>query len=167
MVTTSIQCGDVTLGGSKVESSTIQGTAHWGLFEIVPVIFQAARASEELPERRVLLAVLAALGSLVRPGGLVEVVGRNMSWLRTSTHNKAVKPFACGSLGRSALRACSGMASPFLPDQSLRTERRLPGRLNNTQPQPKHHHAKPPATLYRPSRRHGPVSYTHLRAHET
>ena len=42
--------------------------------------------------------------------------------------NKAVKPFACGSLGRSVLRACSGMASPFLPDQSLRTERRLPGR---------------------------------------
>ncbi len=42
--------------------------------------------------------------------------------------NKAVKPFACGSLGRSALRTCSGMASPFLPDQSLRAERRLPGR---------------------------------------
>jgi hypothetical protein len=33
--------------------------------------------------------------------------------------NKAVKPFACGSLGRSALRACSGMAPPFPPDQAL------------------------------------------------
>lgn len=43
--------------------------------------------------------------------------------------NKAVKPFACGLIGRSALRACSGMASPFLPDQSLHAERRLPGRL--------------------------------------
>jgi len=42
--------------------------------------------------------------------------------------NKAVKPFACGSLGRSALRACSGMASPLLPDQSLHAERRLPWR---------------------------------------
>ncbi len=42
--------------------------------------------------------------------------------------NKAVKPFACGSLGRSALRTCSGMVSPFLPDQALHAERRLPGR---------------------------------------
>ena len=42
--------------------------------------------------------------------------------------NKAVKPFACGSLGRSALRTCSGMASPFLPEHSLHTERRLPWR---------------------------------------
>ena len=42
--------------------------------------------------------------------------------------NKAVKPFACGSLGRSALRACSGMASPLFPEQSLHAERRLPGR---------------------------------------
>jgi len=42
--------------------------------------------------------------------------------------NKVVKSFACGSLGRSALRACSGMASPFLPDQSLHAERRLPWR---------------------------------------
>ena len=45
-----------------------------------------------------------------------------------SAANKSVKPFACGSLGRSVLRACSGMALPFLPDQSLHTERRLPGR---------------------------------------
>ena len=44
------------------------------------------------------------------------------------TPNKAVKPFACGLLGRSALRACSGMASPFFREQSLRTERRLPWR---------------------------------------
>ena len=43
-------------------------------------------------------------------------------------HNNAVKPFACGSLGRSALRDCSGMASPLLPEQSLHAERRLPGR---------------------------------------
>ena len=43
-------------------------------------------------------------------------------------HNKAVKPFACGSLGRSALRARSRMASPLLRDQSLHAERRLPGR---------------------------------------
>ena len=43
-------------------------------------------------------------------------------------YNKAVKPFACGSLGRSALRACSGMASPLLPEQSLHAERRLPWR---------------------------------------
>ena len=42
--------------------------------------------------------------------------------------NKAVKPFACGSLGRSALRACSGMASPLLPEQALHAERRLPWR---------------------------------------
>jgi|GEM_PF-5083584 len=42
--------------------------------------------------------------------------------------NKAVKPFACGSLGRPALRGCSGMALPLLPDQSLRAERRLPRR---------------------------------------
>ena len=32
------------------------------------------------------------------------------------------------SLGHSALRACSGMASPLLPEQPLRAERRLPGR---------------------------------------
>jgi len=42
--------------------------------------------------------------------------------------NKAVKPFACGSLGHSALRACSGMASPFFPDQALHAECRLPRR---------------------------------------
>ena len=45
-----------------------------------------------------------------------------------SRSNKAVKPFACGSLGRSALRACSGMASPFFPEQPLHAERRLPWR---------------------------------------
>ncbi len=56
------------------------------------------------------------------------------NWLRQPMHtwkkksNKAVKPFACGSLGRSALRACSGTASPFLPEHSLHAERRLPGR---------------------------------------
>jgi len=42
--------------------------------------------------------------------------------------NKSVKAFACGSLGRSALRACSGMASTLLPDQPIRAERHLPGR---------------------------------------
>ena len=42
--------------------------------------------------------------------------------------NNAVKPFACGSLGRSALRTCSGMASPFFPEQALHAERRLPWR---------------------------------------
>ena len=42
--------------------------------------------------------------------------------------NKAVKPFAYGSLGRSALRASSGMVAPLFPDQSLHAERRLPGR---------------------------------------
>jgi len=42
--------------------------------------------------------------------------------------NKSVKPFACGSLGHSALRARSGMASPLLPEQPLRAECRLPGR---------------------------------------
>ena len=45
----------------------------------------------------------------------------------TMAPNKAVKPLA-SSLGRSALRACSGMASPLLPEQSLHAERRLPGR---------------------------------------
>ena len=42
--------------------------------------------------------------------------------------NKSVKVFACGSLGRSALRTCSGMASPLFPEQALHAERRLPGR---------------------------------------
>jgi len=42
--------------------------------------------------------------------------------------NQAVKSFAYGSLGRSALRTCSGMASPLLPDQALHAERRLPWR---------------------------------------
>ena len=42
--------------------------------------------------------------------------------------NNSVKPFACGSLGRSALRTCLGVASPFSPKQALRAERRLPGR---------------------------------------
>ena len=42
--------------------------------------------------------------------------------------NNTVKPLACGSLGRSALRACSGMALPLLPEQALHAERRLPGR---------------------------------------
>ena len=42
--------------------------------------------------------------------------------------NKAVKSFACGSLGRSALRICSRMAPPFLRDQLLHAERRLPWR---------------------------------------
>ncbi len=32
------------------------------------------------------------------------------------------------SLGRLALRTCSGMASPLFPDQALRAKRRLPGR---------------------------------------
>lgn len=41
--------------------------------------------------------------------------------------NKAVKPLA-SSLGHSALRTCSRMASPFLRDQLLRAECRLPGR---------------------------------------
>ena len=44
-----------------------------------------------------------------------------------ATANKAVKPLA-SSLGRSALRACSGMASPLLPEHSLHAERRLPRR---------------------------------------
>ena len=43
------------------------------------------------------------------------------------TTNKSVKPLA-SSLGRSALRTCSGMASPLLPEQALHAERRLPGR---------------------------------------
>ena len=34
----------------------------------------------------------------------------------------------CSSLGRSALRVCSRMASPLLREQSLRAERRLPRR---------------------------------------
>jgi hypothetical protein len=38
--------------------------------------------------------------------------------------SEVVKPFACGELGRSALRACPVMASPFLPDQFFRAERR-------------------------------------------
>ncbi len=32
------------------------------------------------------------------------------------------------SLGRSALRTCSGMASPLFPEQALRAKRRLPRR---------------------------------------
>ena len=43
------------------------------------------------------------------------------------TYNKSVKPLA-SSLGRSALRACSGMASPLFPEQALHAERRLPRR---------------------------------------
>jgi hypothetical protein len=43
-------------------------------------------------------------------------------------YNKSVKPLACGSLGHSVLRTCSGMASPLLPEQALRTECRLPRR---------------------------------------
>ncbi len=43
-------------------------------------------------------------------------------------YNKAVKSFAFGSLGHSALRTCSGMASPFLPEQVLHAECRLPWR---------------------------------------
>ena len=39
-----------------------------------------------------------------------------------------IKPFASGSLGRSALRTCSGMASPILPDEMLHADRRLSGR---------------------------------------
>ena len=39
--------------------------------------------------------------------------------------NKAVKPFACGSLGHSVQSACLGMASPSLPEQALCTECRL------------------------------------------
>jgi hypothetical protein len=42
--------------------------------------------------------------------------------------NKAVKPFACGSLGRSSLRTRSGMAAPLLPEQLLHAECRLPWR---------------------------------------
>ncbi len=42
---------------------------------------------------------------------------------RRSSHSSL-----CSSFGRSALRVCSRMASPFLRDQSLRAERRLPGR---------------------------------------
>ena len=42
--------------------------------------------------------------------------------------NKAVKPFAHGSLGHSALRARSGMASPLIPEQVLHAGRRLPWR---------------------------------------
>ncbi len=53
----------------------------------------------------------------------VIVFGRLREW-----PNKSVKPFACGSLGRSALRACSGMPSASFPEQPLHAERRLPGR---------------------------------------
>ena len=42
--------------------------------------------------------------------------------------NKAVKPFACGSLGRSALRTGLRVASPSSRNPVLRAERRLPGR---------------------------------------
>ena len=42
--------------------------------------------------------------------------------------NKSIKPFACGSLGHSALHTRSGMATPLLPGQVLRTEYRLPRR---------------------------------------
>ena len=41
--------------------------------------------------------------------------------------NKAVKSLA-SSLGRSALRVCSGMPSALFPEQSLHAERRLPWR---------------------------------------
>jgi hypothetical protein len=44
------------------------------------------------------------------------------------TPDKAVKPFARGSVGRSALRTSARMASPLLRDQSLRAERCLPWR---------------------------------------
>jgi hypothetical protein len=50
-------------------------------------------------------------------------------------HIKASKPFACGSLGLSVLRACSGIASPFLPEQLLYAERRLPGRYTMKDPE--------------------------------
>ena len=52
----------------------------------------------------------------------------SVSKVISGSPNKSVKPFACGSLGRSALRACSGLASPFLPEQALHAERRLPWR---------------------------------------
>ncbi len=61
----------------------------------------------------------------------VHVVASVRQWFAAyggkAAPNKAVKPLA-SSLGRSALRACSGMASPCLPDQPLHAERRLPGR---------------------------------------
>jgi hypothetical protein len=59
-------------------------------------------------------------------------VGRNKRLFQSSamlsllavSPSEVVKPFACGELGRSALRACPVMASPFLPDQFFRAERR-------------------------------------------
>ena len=42
--------------------------------------------------------------------------------------NNSVKPFACGSLGRSALRTGLRVASPSSRNPVLRAERRLPGR---------------------------------------
>ena len=54
----------------------------------------------------------------------------------TAWPNKSVKPFACGSLGHSALRTCSGMASPLLPELALRAECRLPGRYTLIRAEP-------------------------------
>ena len=65
-----------------------------------------------------------ALG-ILGPGGLRYRVGMFISLAKP---NKSVKPLACGSLGHSVLRTCSGMASPLLPKQALRTECRLPRR---------------------------------------
>ena len=62
-----------------------------------------------------------ALCDSVRPEG--SVVCR-----ASQKPNKAVKPFACGSLGRSALRTGLRVASPSSRNPVLRAERRLPGR---------------------------------------
>ena len=42
--------------------------------------------------------------------------------------NKTIKPIVCDTLGSSALRAYSGMASLLFPEQALSIEFRLPGR---------------------------------------
>lgn len=43
--------------------------------------------------------------------------------------NNLVKPFACSLPGRSAFRACPGMASPLLREQVLHAEVPYPGAM--------------------------------------
>ncbi len=63
-----------------------------------------------------------------RRGGFdrrLRVLSGGLSAMSGASPNKSFKPLAYGSLGHSALRTCSGMASPLFPEQALRAECRL------------------------------------------
>ena len=79
------------------------------------------------PQTKSAVAISSGSGILRQGMGLAMQSANSRSSVRaarlTSRSSRSLR-----SLGRPALRACSGMAAPLLPDQSLHAGRRLTGR---------------------------------------